>query len=169
MKQREKEKGIKLCVVIIFFILAVTACGGISNKFISSHAQAIQSEEAKVEVVSYNDIFKSYYEQVVDVVPEENTCTFDEFCTHYYVSEMDLPTYTAAVERILINKDSINAHTSTKPKNAGSAYPHIEISEYLFAGTIAISFTTDTYRFITYAYDLDTDTTMSVHYHSIEL
>ena len=52
MKHQAKEKGIKLCAVIIFFILATTICGGISNTFISSHAQAIQSEETKVEVIS---------------------------------------------------------------------------------------------------------------------
>lgn len=113
MKQRTKEKGIKLCAVIIFFILAATVCGGISNTFISSHAQAVQSEEAKVEVVSYEDIFKSYYEQVLDVVPEEDICTFDEFCTYYYLSEMDLPTYTTTVEQVLKNKDSIDEKITT--------------------------------------------------------
>lgn len=108
MKQRTKEKGIKMCAVVIFFMLVTSVCGGISSTFISSHAQAIQSNETKVEVVSYEDIFKSYYKQVLDVVPEENICTFDEFCAHYYLSGMDLPTYTNAIEQVLCNKKDID-------------------------------------------------------------
>lgn len=50
-------------------------------------------------VLSYEDVFRSYYDQAAeDAAARGNAvCAFDEFCDKYYVSGLDLPSYTAAV------------------------------------------------------------------------
>ncbi len=48
--------------------------------------------------MSYSDVFRAYYDQAAEHMGNQaELCSFDEFCTNYYDSGLDLPHYTDSV------------------------------------------------------------------------
>lgn len=76
---------------------------------VSAKAETIsekQNQESNMEVLSYTDVFRAYYDQAADqIVDKTKLCSFDDFCTNYYSSGLDLPHYTDSVVNGVLSVD----------------------------------------------------------------
>ena len=94
----------KLCIAVAVTIALAIACAGTFYGVNADNAVAAEVPEcrsASTEVLTYVDVFSSYYGQAAAIVSEEgrDICSFEDFCDGYYCREMNLPDYTDAVVR----------------------------------------------------------------------
>ncbi len=84
------------------------------------------SEISTTEVLSYVDVFESYYEKATNILLDnelEMTLTFDEFCDGYYSNDDDIVTYTNNVVDYVANYSNNSGLTKTTTLSASSSSP----------------------------------------------
>ncbi len=91
-------KSIKRSILlfVLFFGLFVSVFA-ISTTPVQAESNVVNSTEV---IVSYEDVFQSYYDTVIleaKLAFKDTNLSFEEFCDKYYYFDMDIKTYTEAV------------------------------------------------------------------------
>lgn len=101
---------------------------GSAEEISDAGAETVLTDESSVEVVSYIDVFQSYYDVVLDEAVEtgnSNICTFEEFCDKYYYSGMDIQSYTNSV---ILNDETSSETSILSPGDADYILPQVDYS-----------------------------------------
>lgn len=109
---------IGLLELIVCFLLITTLVITPTQKLFKVHA----SESESSVVVSYTDIFDSYYQSVLSFAEESGkSITCEEFCEKYYLTGLSLPDYTEAVIKAL-SLDGIELYDSIPNPSSDADY-----------------------------------------------
>lgn len=99
-KIKSKKPIIFISSLAAIFAAAIPSLG--TSVSVSSDLEEIKNdgEVSTTEIVSYVDVFESYYEKATNTLLDNNlemTFTLDEFCEGYYSYDYDIATYTEKV------------------------------------------------------------------------
>lgn len=87
------------------------------------NAWNVDEEKDKITVFSYKDVFFKYYEQALNTktIEGKEFIDFDTFCENYYVSGLDIKSYTASWKYIDIDNFETYDYNSNMPMLTGSS------------------------------------------------
>lgn len=87
--------------VSLIFLVILFAGFYLTDASVSASADsvtAVQNTKSSMEILSYKDVFKEYYDQAAEYIDDSHElCSFAEFCSNYYESGLELPQYTNSV------------------------------------------------------------------------
>lgn len=182
----------KTFIALIFTVILSIGCvftALVANRYAVDAAEAKELGGQPVEVLSYTDVFRSYYDQATEFINDgTDICSFDDFCANYYGSGLDLPHYTdSVVNAVVYNSDDIEVQPMASndadyimsatdyeytPASEFQRVPVYEAYDYSLIKEGDIVYETDTILFNTghnaLIYDIDKDGAYGNYIQTIE-
>lgn len=129
VKQSKVLIVLSLLFAIIMILVSIITFGDAVSASADSDTgkttEVSSDSEDSVVVASYKDVFRYYYEIVLEAskkANKSNVCSFDEFCDKYYFSGMDLPDYTDAVINYHFYRMEYEKPPASPPKSGNANY-----------------------------------------------
>lgn len=189
MKTKQANKTF---IALIFAIILSVGCifgAFFADVYTADAAEADTLNKPAVEVLSYTDVFRSYYDQATELINDNaDICSFEVFCSNYYDSGLDLPHYTdSVVNAAAYNSDVIEVQPMASndadyimsatdyeytPASEFQRVPVYEAYDYSLIKEGDIVYETDTILFNaghnTLIYDIDKDGAYGNYIQTIE-